>query len=217
MNEKISQLINELEALSHQHLEIGNKIGMASGTRMYPLDFMAYAALKRSLSLISGFCQMIKTGNYLCASSLIRLQVDTLIRIFAPTLFENPHEFVLDMLNGKPINKMEYKKRKLTDSLLVDLLSKHIPYIKEVYDKTCGFIHFSERHLFSLSDTTENKLKIKISSTDLSIPDDIIYESIQIFKLVTIQILNILNQWAFTKANPELSNLLKSVVDKPRE
>lgn len=127
---------------------------------IFPCDVLVVSALNRSFRLIEGFRTLIEADNYECAANLVRLQMDSVLRIFGVVTCHTPHEIADQVLNGVPIRKLQHNNDgKMTDSLLVKLLSITNPWLPNVYEQYCGLIHLSEQHfqmLMAQSTKTED-------------------------------------------------------------
>jgi len=211
LNKKLELLKN----YEKKHLDLGLKIYKAYGEVIYPLDFLALAVLKRSMSLLSGFCELIKLKNFTCAAPLIRLQLDNCLRFYAAHLVDDPQEFSIAVLKGKEIRKLKDKNgQKLTDSYLVEQFSKRFPkfsWIEKVYKETSGFVHLSDKHIFSIfrNPQRNREIEILISSRDEDIPIKLYHEAIDAFIAITKIVFRLIEGWIFTKDNPELIKKLK--------
>ena len=84
-----------------EQLETCRRMYTAYASALYPLDLLAAAAFSRSLAQCSGFRALIEARNYICAASILRLQIDTALRFFAAFLVDNPHEFAGSVLNSR--------------------------------------------------------------------------------------------------------------------
>src|ERR1700730_8800825 len=127
----LTQAIHDLEVLKEDHLRIGKE---TMEKFIYPLDFLAFAVLNRSVCLASGFVTLIRANNLIAAAPLVRLQLDNNLRFFASSLVDQPHDFAMKVLGGTRIDKMKDRSgKRLRDSYLVELLSSHHPWITLVY------------------------------------------------------------------------------------
>lgn len=121
----------------------------AGNNKLYTLDFVALSINNRAISLIKGYLTLAKADNYLTAVSLVRLQLDNALRFFASTLVKNSSDFAEHYIDGKAIRDYtDIDGKKLTDNYLAKKLENYFSGIKEIYEKTCGYIHFSDRHFF---------------------------------------------------------------------
>ena len=147
-----------------------------SGAPIYVLDFIVIGAVKRSLSLASGLLALIEAKNMVCARAVLRMQLDTITRLYAYLYAEDPEQMAKAILGGAPLNKFKSTDGKLLrDGYLVDRLSERFPWVRKVYDYTSGYIHFSEKQFFdavhSVGNDEERTIHLAISRTDDKYPE----------------------------------------------
>lgn len=137
--------------LSYEHRFIAMaKLSKTAKDKIYPLDEYLDGIYNRSLSLMDATITLLDNKNYMAAAHMVRLHLDNFLRLHAAWLVNKPHQFVLEVMNGASIRKMKDSDGKLMfDSHLVNKASEDYPWIEEVYDKSCGFIHLSATHIFS--------------------------------------------------------------------
>ena len=117
---------------------------------MLPSDIFLVGVAKRTLALSEGFRTHIAARNFTCAAALLRLQVDTALRVYAACLVPNSERYAEAVFNGDEVHRMKNREgKRLTDSYLAKELSKHHPWVEDVYRDTCNFIHFTSRHIFT--------------------------------------------------------------------
>jgi len=76
------------------------------------------------------------------------MQLDTVLRLSAFWLSDNPQTMAMKVMEGNPIRKMKDRNNKhMTDSYLANILGHTFKWIPRVYRETSGYIHFSEKHL----------------------------------------------------------------------
>ena len=187
----------------------------AYGGSMYAMDLFISGALNRSLALSDGFRGLVKSKNLICAGAILRLQIDTAIRIFAGTLVEDTNNFVSDVLKGKHIRNFKDRDgNRMTDRYLVTKLSDEYPWLPNVYDKTSSYIHLSDTHLFaSVQNVKKDKrtLSVKISPVDRDeVPEKLYDKAVEAFIASTEIIVRFVDGWIFTKSNPEITARLKA-------
>jgi hypothetical protein len=196
-----------------RHLSLAKEMWKADGGNLFAMDILASAVLNRSLSLCAGFGRLVREQNYLCAASLVRLRLDSCLRFFAGYLVEDCHTFATSVLKGIPVRKMNDRLGKnMTDRYLVDTLGKQYPWMPTVYEATSGFIHLSEKHIFSIVKTVEDRGKVSftLSGSGESVPLPLWREMADGFLAATNAQFEYLEGWVFTKANPELVRSLRA-------
>ena len=196
-----------LEADENETLDRSVRMLQAYGGALYGFDFLASAALNRSLALSSGFRAMIRERNLICAGGLVRLQLDTALRFFTGFIVNEPHDFAIKVLEGNRIDRMKDRHGTLmTDRYLVTQLKKEYPWVESVYEGGSGYVHLSATHIFSTFDhdyyEQEGKHRIKIGSRDQQFPDDVYLETIETFGECTKILARCIEGWIFTKDNP---------------
>jgi|APLak6261664116_1056043.scaffolds.fasta_scaffold12169_3 hypothetical protein len=207
MTPELDRHITHIEGLRDLHLNILKEILLADGGKMFALDILASAVVKRSMSLCAGFSALVRSHNYTCAASLLRLQLDSCLRFFAAFIVEQPHEFASSVLKGVPVRKLKDRNgTPMTDRHLVDSLGTKYEWMPRVYEATSGFIHLSERHIFSVwqPGKTEGSVSLRVSETDEEFPEELWIEMAAGFLACTDALFEYLKGWAFTKENPDV-------------
>ena len=188
---------------------------------LYGFDLLAIAAAKRSIALSVGFRTMVRDQNLMCAGAILRLQLDTALRILAGFIIDDPHDFAIAVIEGKRINKMEDQNGdRMTDHYLITELARKYPdnkWIKSTYKETSNYIHFSDTHFFSTldRDNAENLpgFSIATGARDNSIPDNIYHNAITTFHNSTEILVRFIEGWIFAKDNPEKVSTMKTQRD----
>lgn len=143
--EKVVARLNHLRQSRDLHLEVAQKIMQADGAKLFGIDLAAFAVLNRSLALMDGFALLVEHRNPLCAIPLVRFQVDSVLRFFALSLVDNPHEMAQPLLEGTPFNQIKSRGGKnLSDSYLAREADKLFPGIARVYKESCAYVHLSK-------------------------------------------------------------------------
>ena len=74
----------------------------------------------RAISLNRGFVTLAESNNYQTAISLMRLQIDNCLRLYALSLYSNSGELYEKVLKGEHIRNMKDRDgNKMTDNYLV--------------------------------------------------------------------------------------------------
>jgi len=182
MPETLEEKLNAIEARDEQ-LRQYFLDAMKADPTLYIADFVIYGALKRTLALSDGFRRHIRERNFTCAGALLRLQLDTAIRLYASKLHRNPFVYADAIFRGNPVNKLKDRRgNKMTDSYLAAKMSREFPWVKSMYEELCDFIHFSNRHIFaaftsvSPADADGRAVQIMIGSKDPPRPDSDYFE-----------------------------------------
>ncbi|MFD1407795.1 hypothetical protein ACFQ49_06440 [Kroppenstedtia eburnea] len=211
----IQKHIQHLRSFEKEFIKAAQEVVMAYGGAIYLADLYTISTSNRALNLLIGFCDLIERRNLLAAAPLIRIQLDTLLRYFAMCLVEDINEFLLGVMNG------DFKKQKDRDGKLLQdfylqeqFVKKHLEYswVKDVYQKTSGYIHMSEQHIFNTIRADEKRdrvIHMRVAKEDPFVEDHIYIEALWLFEEITNIILKYVDGWRITKANPELIQQLK--------
>ena len=115
------------------------------------------AAIRRTLSLEEAFIQAVEARNGQMAMTLIRLNLDTLARLYAIYWAEETEgmtaeTFAQSVAKGTNIRNMKLRgsKNKATDRRLIEQIEGLGAWIPDVYKRTSGAIHFSDFHITQL-------------------------------------------------------------------
>ncbi len=179
----------------------------ADGGKLFPLDLLAGAAINRSLSNCSAFTLLVRENNYLAAASLVRLQIDSFLRFHAAYLVDDPSSFAISVLAGDEIRKLKDQTgAKMQDWYLAKSASSDFPWVERVYKATSGFIHLSEKHIFSTMQSVheDRKISLYIGSDTSHIPNPLWVEMAEGFIAATDALFHYLEGWIFTKKKPHL-------------
>lgn len=91
-------------------------------------------------------CVLDKNG--LVALAILRLQLDTVLRLYALHWVSDPQAFAKEVFEGKQIDRIKAADGQLMkDKYLIEKLAPKNPWILDVYRNTSGLIHFSDRHI----------------------------------------------------------------------
>jgi hypothetical protein len=199
--EIIKERLEQLNELLKAHPNKGLAMMKARNAALFPLDFLAVAVYKRSMSLISGFSMMIDQKNFVCAAPLVRLQLDNALRFYAASLVDKPNDLAIGFISGKPIKEFRDKAngKKLTDSYLVEKLSETFEWMTKVYKETSGYIHLSEKHFFNTIKRDNAGFSISVGVSDSSITDKERLYAIDTMIAITNVVLWLIDSWTYIK------------------
>lgn len=118
------------------------------GSQLFPEDTIVMGILYRSINLVDGIIKLTENWNSIAATPLLRLQIDSLARLYYYATHPALRDQIQDVWNGDSTwsQIVGTEGEKLTDSFLVQHASKRYPWMKPLYKKTCGAVHFSSTH-----------------------------------------------------------------------
>lgn len=153
VNEPLSTFIDSLAALRDEQFDLLKRCTSKEGIPAGALQHLIIAALRRSTSLIEGFLALADMKNKFCAVPLIRMQLDSAMRVHASRLVNDPAAFVEHILKGGEPRKFKHcPTLDLRDCELHRRLTEKYPLTSDLYRDTNGYVHLSKQHLFEIFD-----------------------------------------------------------------
>ncbi len=118
------------------------------GTKVPDIAWYVLAAIKKTRSLSHAFCVLVRARNALAATALIRLQLDTALRVFGLSLIADLEEAGAKLMNDESYRTLRSRDGKpLTDALLHEHLDEHYPGLSYAYKTTSSYVHLSASHI----------------------------------------------------------------------
>lgn len=142
---------SEWEQLYKDHDGVAEEVfAINSPTPETPIEGIIAVALQRSRHLVQAYVLLLASQNLTAASALIRMQLDSLMRVNACFLVANPMDLWNALKTDDPWNRVKSKDGKpLTDGYLHEQLSAKFEWATEIYRQMSGYIHLSRPHLES--------------------------------------------------------------------
>ena len=105
-------------------------------------NFFVNAILVRAYQINKGFIELTNSGNYLCAAPLVRMQLETLCRLFGG-LIADGESYIERFMYGKKLDNQTFQGKQLTYTTLVELLSEFhkLTELPRIYKEGNAFIH----------------------------------------------------------------------------
>jgi len=200
MEEKdITFIVEKLDVLSEDYKNLAREIMKKKAMKV---DLIALSILNRVISINEGFKTLFLENNIYAACHLIRIQLDSLIR-YNSILIAKDDRIIDHILEGNSIRnfKDSILNEKFTDAYLVKQLSIQIPQVKELYEKYCDLIHFSNEHLERIKTYPEIenvKFRVEIGNTEnysLQEKTELVTDMI----IISLEIFNIIKDWTEAK------------------
>ncbi len=170
-------------------------------------DMFMLGAVRRTLAQSKGFSQLISARNFPCAAAILRMQIDTAMRVFALYGMRERDSCCQALLGGQKFNTlMNADGQKMTDANLRKNLAKHYPWINSIYKETSDFIHLSGRHFYnSIShlDEETRTIHFSISGNDPERPDTAYYEILGEFLEVSKLVNSMLIKYFLSRVDPK--------------
>jgi hypothetical protein len=191
----------ELESIYKGFEPLGRGIFSACGGNLFPADALFLASCNRSLQVLDAFILLIRNNHYSCSVVLLRIQLDTVLRLHGITRTKDVHATAHEVIQGKKLSTIKDKNgNALQDFYLVNLIAKDNPRLKHIYKLCSGYIHFSDQiffHLLHQSESIPNSEEriFNIGANESKIDVKHTLELIQAFKVVTVGIQNLIQEW----------------------
>jgi hypothetical protein len=213
------QVVARLARLNKEQrvmLKLGKQLFGKEGSAIFPLDLLAYAALKRNIAISEAMSLVIAMWNMTTARTLLRVHIDTGLRFSAAWLVDDPQGFASKVVAGERIDKLKDKKGKLLrDAHLVEVRSMEYPWLPEVYKRLSGYVHFSGSHFHdTIESIDEDSISFDIRATDHKYPESSWVEVLDCFSEASSILAWYLRGYIETKAlSPEELATLRNKKD----
>jgi hypothetical protein len=152
----------EILALYEGHVSIPGPVGYQ--------HFYLFGIARRALAQSAAFRQVVLSRNSIVASSILRLQLDTVLRLYALFWVADAEDFASKVFKGTAINKLKAADGSLmTDGYLKGRVAARNAWIPTVYGETSGYIHFSHRHIkaaLHMKDPATGQAQVQIGPYD---------------------------------------------------
>lgn len=134
---------------------------------LYMEDLFFMSVIDKSIKLIESFLFALDKRNLTVLATLTRVQMDCTMRSFATTMVSDSGEFCKAILtdNIRISRLTDMNNHKLTDKHLCEKLGAYLNLpVYDLYQKVCGFVHFSSDSFHSITKAQEkNNITMFIS------------------------------------------------------
>jgi hypothetical protein len=150
--------------------------------------------------LVDGFLGAFDTWNLLVAAPLVRLQIDTLVRLSYAVTCPDMDRLTTVLLDGVEFRALKDEAgRPLSDRRLVERAQKLHPWLRPVYDTACAWIHFSPLHLFLGTQAGDGMLSGHLPLHPDVLPERLLGEVLGAMFQATQDLIGYLGMWAAHK------------------
>lgn len=152
-------------------------------------------AIQRVESNAAGFQAMVTSLNYPVACAIIRMQIDTAMRVHGLRLMADPHQGTMMLLSGERYDRIRPKRGdKLRDAVLLNALSLEYDWIKKVYERTSGMVHLSGMHIHHVFDHSTSiinddgslSIELAIGPDSRNVPTELFEEICEAFVHISL-------------------------------
>lgn len=112
---------------------------------IWDIDLFVAGIANRSYYLVRGFLAAFDDWNVFAAAPLVRLQVDSLVRLSYAAHAPSAHLVVQQVLSGRKFSGLkDADGKQLSDRRLVGLAAEHHPWVGHVYSSGNEWVHLSK-------------------------------------------------------------------------
>ncbi|MGQ5490865.1 hypothetical protein ACUH78_18665 [Thauera sp. ZXT1-4] len=161
MEDLVAELRKEYVSAFSGHFE------SAEGKPFYRADLIMFGLIDRNIGLLEALPPLFESYNIHALAPLLRVQLDGLLRLHAFRIVQNREDLARHVIKGSKLRNFKANDGKpLTDHYLVSSLKEELPWVESMYDTLCGWVHFSESHVFTAASegAEEGKVEIGIGS-----------------------------------------------------
>lgn len=157
----MDQLVAELRA---DYLKVfSDHLKKADEKPFYVSDLLMFGLMDRNIGLLEALPPLFESENIHALAPLLRVQLDGLLRLHAFRVIEKRDDFALHIIKGGEVRKFrDSEGNPLTDRYLVNSLKEGLPWVEPMYDNLCGWVHFTESHVFSAVSEGKGKGQVEI-------------------------------------------------------
>jgi len=201
------QLLIEIDNKSKAIINMGKQL-TAITSQMETFDFFLIAALNRTVNISKAYTTLIRDNNFIAAAPLVRINIDTLLRLYASIISEfDRNTFAAKVMGGELIKKMKLNgtKKDLRDDTLYLELSKieGMEWVTDIYKVGSSFVHLEKSHIFSalkIADEKEKIVNMSIGFHDAFIPESEKFGSAVWMNKIIDSIIQQAQIWMYEKA-----------------
>jgi len=193
-----AELMNEHDRVSG--LVLG---GINSPEPDMPIEVIMATALQRSRHLLEAYIPMLIQRNLAAGSALIRMQLDSVMRVNAIFLVPDPLVLWDVLRTDRPWSSIvDRDGHQLRDVYLHQKLSERFAWASDVYARMSGYVHLSRPHLEATASNTESFLGMQIvqGSAGANVSDERLHENGTLFMQVTSALLAICEGYAANRS-----------------
>ncbi|MCH3882371.1 hypothetical protein [Tenacibaculum aquimarinum] len=201
------ELLIEIDNKSKAIINMGKQLAMIN-PKGEVFDIFLIASLNRTVNISKAYTSLIRDNNFLAAAPLIRINIDTLLRLYASIISEyDRNTFATKVIAGELIKKMKLNvsNEKLSDFTLYTEISKveNMEWVSKIYKVGNSYVHLEKSHIFSASKIVDNKeslINMSIGFHDSFIPENEKFGSAYWMNKTIDSIIHQAQIWMYEKA-----------------
>lgn len=211
----LGKKVTDLAKISDQQYECAKRI-MAGG-HLYALDLLLLSLLARSLDIIDAFLASLDRWNVAVASSLVRLQIDNVLRANLFAITRHSNDILLHLIKDRPLRKLPLpsdllqhiphhfgKKPKCSDAVLIELARYQYKWLPDAYSTASSWVHHSAAHVLTTWRLAgESRIAGRIPVDIDQFEPDFLEPLLDAMGLASRTLTNYLTTWAVRKEKGE--------------
>lgn len=202
------QLLDEIDNKTKAICNMGKQL-TAIAPKIEPFDVFLIGSLNRTVNISSAYSLLIRQNNFIAAAPLVRINIDTLLRLYASIVSEfDRNTFALKVMGGEKIKKMKLTgtKKDLRDDVLYSEISKieGMEWVQDIYQAGNSFVHLEKSHIFSslkITDEANREVSLTIGLHDAFIPESEKHGSVVWMNKIIDSIIEQAQVWMYEKCN----------------
>ena len=132
----------------------------------------------------------------------------------------DPHEVANAIINGTALREMrDGSGMKMTDTRLVKVFATNNPWVRDVYELACGYVHLSDHHIrHFLARSKQNAAGLRdfaIGDEDEHVSGEHKVQLIDAFAVLTRGVLGMVRQWSAVRDAYGSNEQLRSKFNAP--
>jgi hypothetical protein len=144
--------------------------------------FFYFGCLARTIQLLDGFAHAVKNRQLFVAGGLLRLNLDTYLRLTAKDLVTDKTTFFKAVFDGDQIDKMKDRDgNRLRDRFLSESAGVKDLWVPRVYKQMSGYVHLSPAHYLGAVTTDGKHLNFQLGRRSEHIPLQVWFDMVQGF------------------------------------
>ncbi len=125
--------------------------------------------------------------------------MDTVLRFSALDLVADADGFADAVLGDERVDKLKDRYgNRLTDAHLVEKLNATVPWVRDVYRRTSGYVHLSGQHIYSAvhaMNDSDRTMTMVVGEQDTKFPDETWLEMIACFISLDALFIDQVQRW----------------------
>lgn len=175
------------------------------GSALAPVEWFSLAAVVKSSSNAHAFEHLVESKNTIAASAIIRMQIETAMRLFGLSLVNDVEEAGALLMKGEKYSmlRMPDGRTRLVDKLLHQELSKLYAWVSSAYEDSSAFVHLDRVNISFKLTWLEKGGFYNLDGIDRRRPDEEYYHLVDTFFLALRMTRDMLRDFLRTRPQPE--------------